>query len=166
MNKADIRYLEDKFVKTARECKQYEILTKSTYDTHLKESQIAVMEEFIDHVKTLISVLGYRVFSEAVDLPSTPDGILFCTGANADAKGHFSSGGFKVLAGSKTSDHEVDSFETRAKGYYDLKRKLEEKGVIVDRIFTIDYEFSSPSAAAAVVLGRSANGKKEWNLIK
>jgi hypothetical protein len=28
--------------------------------------------------------------------------------------------------------------------------------------FTQDYSFSSPSTAAAVVLGRSANGRIEW----
>jgi len=28
--------------------------------------------------------------------------------------------------------------------------------------FTQDYAFSSPSTAAAVVLGRSANGRIEW----
>ena len=31
-------------------------------------------------------------------------------------------------------------------------------------IFVKDYLFSSPSAAAAVVLGRSANGLTEWKL--
>ena len=29
-------------------------------------------------------------------------------------------------------------------------------------IFTKDYLFSSPSAAAAIVMGRSANGRIEW----
>ena len=30
--------------------------------------------------------------------------------------------------------------------------------------FNEDYEFSSPSTAAAVVMGRNANGLKEWKL--
>lgn len=166
LNKALIRYLENRFVETARECKQYEILTKNTFSkTVLKESQIAVMEEFIDNVKILINVLGYKVFSEAKpDSPAMEN--LYCTGNGAQAMGHFSAGGFTVLKGSITSDHESDSFPTRAKGYHDLKRKLEANSVIEDRHFTVDYEFNSPSAAAAVVLGRSANGKKEWNVIK
>ena len=31
-------------------------------------------------------------------------------------------------------------------------------------IFEKDYEFSSPSTAASIVMGRNANGLKEWKL--
>lgn len=62
LNKALIRYLENQFVEIARACKRYIILTKNTYkNTVMKESQIAVMEEFVDNVKVLISTLGYKV---------------------------------------------------------------------------------------------------------
>lgn len=37
--------------------------------------------------------------------------------------------------------------------------------MIVNGIFVKNYTFSSSSAAAAVVLGRSANGRKEWTLL-
>jgi hypothetical protein len=47
-----------------------------------------------------------------------------------------------------------------------LRKELIEKGVLVDTeksyIFTQDYEFNSPSTAAGIVLGRSANGRIEW----
>ena len=50
-----IRYLENKFVEIARSCKRYTVLTKNTYrNTVMKESQIAVMDEFVDNVKTLL----------------------------------------------------------------------------------------------------------------
>lgn len=43
---------------------------------------------------------------------------------------------------------------------------LIEKGIInSDFIFTRDYIFSSPSYAAGVVMGRSANGRTEWKNI-
>lgn len=52
LNKALIRYLEDRLVKIARECGRYKVLTKNTYSkTVLKESQIASMEEFTDNIK-------------------------------------------------------------------------------------------------------------------
>ena len=55
LNKALIRYLENRFVEIAKECGRYAILTKNTYkNTVLKEAQIASMEEFIDNVKILI----------------------------------------------------------------------------------------------------------------
>ena len=44
LNKALIRYLEDRFVQIARECKRYNVLTKNTYSrTVMKEAHIAAM---------------------------------------------------------------------------------------------------------------------------
>lgn len=165
LNKALIRYLENKLVSAARDCKQYDVLTKNTYaNTVMKESQVAVMDEFFDNIKVLISTLGYRVFVEAPKAKKS-EKYLYCKGNNAEAKGFLSSEGLTVTKGSIVSDHEANSFRTGAKSYYELRKKLEANGVIENRRFTIDYEFSSPSAAAAVVLGRSANGKKEWNIL-
>lgn len=36
------------------------------------------------------------------------------------------------------------------------------QGVIKNGCFTKDYSFSSISASASVILGRNANGRKEW----
>ena len=162
LNKALIRYLENRLVEIARECGKYKILTKNTYrNTVLKESQIAAMEEFTDNIRLLMNTLGYRV------LVSTPQAetntqYLYCTRNGANGKGFISTGGFTVVKGSKTSDHIVPSFEIRAKSYYNLRKKLEENGTIVNGVFVSDYEFSAPSAAAAVLYGRNTNGKTEW----
>jgi hypothetical protein len=47
-----------------------------------------------------------------------------------------------------------------------LRDALIEKGVIATGhsglSFTQDYTFDSPSAAAAVIMGRNANGRVEW----
>ena len=70
LNKALIRYLEDRFVQIARECKRYNVLTKNTYSrTVMKEAHIAAMEEFIDNVRVLINALGYKskISSKTVD---------------------------------------------------------------------------------------------------
>ena len=52
------------------------------------------------------------------------------------------------------------------RGMYDLRQELTSNGVLVMQgtlfQFTQDYTFSAPSTAAAVVLGRSANGRVEW----
>ena len=49
---------------------------------------------------------------------------------------------------------------------YDVRQELIANGVMTLEAglyrFTQDYSFSSPSTAAAVVLGRSANGRIEW----
>ena len=162
LNKALIRYLENRFVEIAKECGRYTILTKNTYKkTVLKEAQIASMEEFIDNVKILINSLGYKVL---VPVPKATDNTvyLFCKGSGASAKGFVSAGGFTVLKGSSVSDHTVPSLETRGKTYYKLRNALIKDGTIVDRVFTRDYEFNAPSAASAVILGHTSNGNVDW----
>jgi hypothetical protein len=59
----------------------------------------------------------------------------------------------------------VPSMAQHVRGMYDLRQELIANGVLeLDAglyRFTQDYSFSSPSTAA-VVLGRSANGRIEW----
>ena len=162
LNKALIRYLENRFVEIAKECGRYTVLTKNTYkNTVLKEAQIASMEEFIDNVKILINTMGYKVL---VPVPKANDETiyLYCKGSGASAKGFVSAGGFTVLEGSTVSDHTVPSLETKGKSYYNLRNALIKDGTISDRLFTRDYEFKAPSAASAVILGHTSNGNVDW----
>ena len=162
LNKALIRYLENRFVEIAKECGRYTVLTKNTYkNTVLKEAQIASMEEFIDNVKILINTLGYKVL---VPVPKANDETiyLYCKGSGASAKGFVSAGGFTVLEGSTVSDHTVPSLETKGKSYYNLRNALIKDGTVSDRVFTRDYEFKAPSAASAVILGHTSNGNVDW----
>ena len=165
LNKALIRYLENRFVEIAKECGRYTVLTKNTYkNTVLKEAQIASMEEFIDNVKILINTLGYKVL---VPVPKANDETiyLYCKGSGASAKGFVSAGGFTVLEGSTVSDHTVPSLETKGKTYYNLRNVLIKDGTISDRVFTRDYEFKAPSAASAVILGHTSNGNVDWKTV-
>lgn len=71
-----------------------------------------------------------------------------------------------VCKGSQAVLETVPSMPTYVRGMYDIRQKLIESEVLAPQgdhyVFTQDYSFSSPSAAAAVVLGRSANGRVEW----
>ena len=69
LNKALIRYLEDRFVQIARESKRYKVLTKNTYGkTVMKESQTAAMEEFIDNeVKPNVTGSTYKSYIYTMD---------------------------------------------------------------------------------------------------
>ena len=163
LNKALIRYLEYRLVDIARDCPNYKVLTQNTYkNTVLKEAQIASMEEFIDNVRILMSSLGYRVLVKPTKAKS--DTVYFyCNGSGANAKGFISSGGFTVVKGSAVSEKTVPSFETRGSGYYKLRARLEKEGIIKGGKFTRDYEFSAPSAASAVAMGRTSNGNVDWH---
>lgn len=162
LNKALIRYLENRFVEIARECGRYQILTKNTYkNTVMKESQIASMEEFIDNVKIILYTLGYKVL-EPVSHTDEKTVYLYCKGGGANVKGFVSLGGFTVLKGSKVSNYMVTSFELRDKSYFNLGNKLVEDEIIVNDIFEKDYGFNAPSAASAVIFGRTSNGNIDW----
>ena len=81
-------------------------------------------------------------------------------GRGGNAKGFPLDGdSFVVRKGSTISSDTTDGFQPN---YADLRKSLIQSGIIKDGVFTSDYTFSSVSAAAAVVLGRSANGRKEW----
>lgn len=69
---------------------------------------------------------------------------------------------FIVLSGSRISNDVTEGF---AQGYFDLRNSLIADKIIENSIFVKDYMFSSSSAAASVVLGRAANGRKEWTLL-
>ena len=104
-----------------------------------------------------------ELFKEKWDLHLSEDNskiTFILAGRGAYAKGVPSdSGKLIVLKGSKVSDGVTDSFST---GYADLRERLIAQEIIKDNCFTDDYLFDSPSAAAAVILGRASNGRKEW----
>lgn len=162
LNKALIRYLENRLVEIAIDAERYKILTKNTYkNTVIKESQIASMEEFIDNVKILINALGYKVLLP-VPKVSEKEEYLYCKGNEADARGFISNGGFTVLKGSKITQKTAPSMEKSVSSYFALRNSLIQDEIIVDYTFIKNHEFTSPSAAASVVLGRSANGNTNW----
>lgn len=173
LNKALIRYLENRFVEIARACKRYTVLTKNTYkNTVMKESQIAVMEEFVDNVKTLISALGYKVFeplnkpiasikesgdnSDIEDLSLHLERTIKGVG-KVEADGIRTSEGFVVLQGSHIAVEDDDTIPAVLK---EKRRKVN----VIDGVLQEDVLFSSPSYAAMFVIGKSANGLTSWKV--
>ena len=108
LNKALIRYLENRLVDIARKCKRYKVLTKNTYqNTVLKESDYAVMEEFIDDIKVVINALGYKVLEPLIQKETTGSndkGLLHISSGTADAAGKVTPEGFVVLQGARLNE--------------------------------------------------------------
>lgn len=164
LNKAMIRYLENQFVQIARESKRYLVLTKNTYqNTVLKDSQKAVMEEFIDNVKTLINALGYKVLEPLVqaDLQSRKidDEVLYITSGSVNARGMVTSEGFVVLSGTTVNETTAQSLSP---GMLKLRKDLLDSTKVENLTTIEDILFSSSSAAADFVLGYSASGPRSW----
>ena len=164
LNKALIRYLEDRFVQIARESKRYKVLTKNTYGkTVMKESQTAAMEEFIDNVRILINALGYKVLEPTIhnDPNSTADDeTLFLNLGNASGKGMVTTEGFVLFAGAVLN--EKTSEKSLSKGAATLRKKHPASNKVKDFVITEDILFSSSSAATDFVTGYSVSGPATW----
>ena len=160
LNKSLIRYLEDRFVTIAKQCKRYTVLTKNTYSkTVIKESQKAAMEEFIDNVKIVINALGYNVLEpKAQPEADDTENMLFMNYGSAKAKGKRTSDGFVVLTGST-----INATTTKACPDSAIKNRTKyEKSIDENYTLTDDLLFSSPSGAASFVGGSALSGNELW----
>lgn len=168
LNKAHIKYLENRLHAIAFEVKRYKVEnsvvpTKSS----LSESDRSEMEVFIENIKVLVSTLGHKIFDSKreahAETPTQVFGIKAQSGA--DAKGESVADGFLVLKGSKATSTTMASFSLPLQA---KKSQLAGNGILrqIGDIFefTEDYIFSSASTAAAIILGRSSNGLTEWKL--
>ncbi len=165
LNKALIRYLENRFVEIARASKRYVVLTKNTYrNTVMKESQIAVMEEFVDNVKILINALGYKVLEPFAQMDSSTtsvdDELLYITSGSVNATGKVTAEGFVVFAGATVN--EKMSLKSLSPGMLKQRQKLFDSSKVENLITTEDILFSSSSAAADFILGYGVSGPRTW----
>lgn len=165
LNKAHVRYLEAKLHDLAERAGRTVIRNaqKPTCPS-ISESEQAVMAEFLSNVRLLVNTLGYKVFDPLVD-PARKSKVLYAIKATrgADAKAVATNEGIVVTKGSMIATSTVPSTPDRIIA---LRQELISSDVVVDQngqlVFSRDYLFSSPSTAAAVVLGRTANGRIEW----
>lgn len=164
INKAHARHLESRLYQIGSEAKRCHLENKVPPGLpQLSDQDRDLAERFLGEMLVVLPVIGISAFELpkkdlATDLPD-----LFLKGKAADGKGKETSQGLKVFAGSIARIDEVDSINGWT---HELRSDLLENGVLEvtadGLIFTQDYVFKSPSAAAAVLMGRSANGREEW----
>lgn len=166
LNKAHIKYLENRLHEIAKSVNRYKV-DNSIVPTQssISESDRAEMEEFIENLKMLVNTLGHKVFDEKREFkPKQKQEVFFIKAARgADGQGKPTSDGFVVFKNSKAAATIVNSMTPN---YISYRQKLIDEGVLLSKSgyyeFSEDYIFSSPSAAAVIVMGRSANGLTEW----
>jgi len=165
LNKAHVKYLENHFYLLAQRAGR-SIIMNNTVPTcsSISEYDEAMLLEFISNTKLLVNSLGYKTFDTIEDsyLKRQNNQIFFYikTARGADAKGIIVSDGFAVIKDSTIASFAVPSLSPNLTT---LRANLIEKGIInADNKFTRDYIFTSPSTAASIVTGRSANGRVEW----
>ena len=166
LNKAHIKYLENRLHDIAKSANRYKV-DNSVIPTQasISEADKAEMEEFIEYIQILVNTLGHKVFEEKRENQLRKEQNIFYINAarGAEGRGEPTTEGFVVLKGSKAAASVVNSIST---AFITLRQRLVEEGVLADRTtfleFTDDYVFGSPSTAAAVLMGRNANGLTEW----
>jgi len=116
-----------------------------------------------DTLKILLSTLGFPILEGIRNTTKSNKEVLYCKGKNALAEGELTDDGFVVLKGSKANFEETKTAGTWIIG---MRKKLKDDNIIIQHnniyIFKEDFVFGSPSAAAAAILGRRANGWTEW----
>ena len=167
LTKAHVRHLESRLLSEAEQVGRFALEQNQAGGSRLPEPDRADMEVFLSHVRQLLPVLGSDILIPVAQPTATQQsgGILLCRMKGAEARGRRTPDGFVVFHGSTAVLQERES----AKKYpylLTLRKQFIDDGTLVQKgayyEFSKDTEFSSPSAAAAVVEGGSANGLIEW----
>lgn len=166
LNKAIIQHLESRLVGLAREAKQAKLDNGNVpQPPTLSESDQADAESFLADILSILPLVGLPVFEGVKKTKGKKEPTLYLKGKGVEARGKETTQGFIVLKDSQMCRSEVPSIHPYMST---LRKDLEASGVIYpsgDHFhFVMDYTFNSPTTAAGVILGRTANGRTEWKL--
>ena len=179
LTKAHARYLEARLIALGHQASRSEIVNGTApIPPALPESDVSDMEYFIAQALIALPVLGINIFRAPGTIPISTENVngsvkaaefkLKLSNTATIARAVEVDGEFTVLAGSPARGSWVGMGNTA--GYRPLREDLEREGAITvtdasakdGAVFARDQVFASPSAAAAVILGRASNGRKEW----
>ena len=176
LTKTHVKHLESLLIGIANNVGRCDLINGTAHDYgSLPESDRADMAFFLEQIRTVLPVLGFDFLRElskpsaavsaslVAQVSSSPRFNLEVPRYGISALGQEIDGEFFVLKGSKARVEWVGT----ERGYQGLFKQLVAEGLLVAQgsdnlVFSDDYAFSSPSAAAAVVCGRSANGRTSW----
>jgi len=167
LTKAHIRYLEGKLIEQARQANRAIVMNGQSSGAKLPESDREDMEAFLEKINQLLPVLGVELLSIIAGKATTnaEKEMLYCEIKGLKASGRLTPNGFLVLKGSQAVLNERASSQ-KYPWPLNMRQRLKDEGVLSvsedHLVFIRDEEFSSPSAAAAVVHGGHANGLIAW----
>lgn len=167
LTKAHIRYIEGRLIDVARLAERSVVINNQSSGSKLPESDREDMEVFLEKMQQVLPVLGIESFVSAVsnEQTETQEDLLTCKIKNISALGYLTPNGIVVLAGSEAVLKERDSAKNYPGVLVQRNKLIEDGGLITQDnklVFKKNVEFSSPSSAAAVIHGGSANGLIAW----
>lgn len=178
LSKGHAEYLEARLIEVTAKAGRVTLDNGTKPDTlrrRLPEADVANMEQFLANLRIILPVIGLDMLKpqpKAVSAAASPGSPSISNEVQFEIR-HKSKvkataveeeGEFIVLQGSEalpgTPSHN---------SYATLRQKLIEEGVLIPvqdegLRFNKPWSFSSPSAAASVVLDRNANGRTEWKV--
>lgn len=162
------KYLEQKIISKISKSGEYRSVNKK------EGNQISLprmvqdeMDTYFDNMKVILPTLGYSILHSDTRIRNQENGekhqLLNLGVGECKATAKLTSNGIEVEKGSEMNKKEALSLS----GSYSNQRKtLIEKGIVQEErgkyVFTEVFEFPSPSAAAAILLGYSINGRVAW----
>lgn len=168
LTKAHIRYLENRLLVEAKTVGRYELENSNSSNPKLPESDREDMEVYLSRIRQVLPVLGSDLLSPITgsNKPTQHQPNLVCKIKKALATGRRTESGFVVFVKSTAVLSVRPSAASLSPSTIALRQRLIHDKTLVEQngvyAFTKDVEFTSPSAAAAVVHGGSANGLTAW----
>ncbi|MBR0704553.1 GIY-YIG nuclease family protein [Bradyrhizobium diazoefficiens] len=175
LNKAHVRYLEARLIEQAKSVGRT-LLDNGTSPPRptLSEADVSKMEAFLENIFIVLPAVRVDLFIQrtrptptvapTAQAPSA-EFILETKKHGVKARAVLVDGEFVVEAGS-TARLAWEGVGSEMTSYGQLHQELRNEGVLQPQgtvcVFAKNYAFKSPSAAAAVVNGRPANGTVEW----
>ena len=173
LNKAHVRYLEYVFWKKANESTQIDLMNdKEPNEPNLSEEDLADLKIFEENILYILEAmnLGYFTSTGLSNKSSLPvEGEYKTNVPKTDFEAFMKKQGEKYIlkAGSHLKKVPKESFEKKNTSYFKKwhniinSEKVQHMNEEVCRLLE-DMEFTSPSAAGAIVKGQSTNGLEAW----
>ena len=180
LTKAHARWLESRVIGIATEARRCKLMNGTAPPLiQLPEADVSDMEFFTQQVQLILPVLGENLLRSSsvmmahddIGGATTSDSKSPIFELNPRSEGVYATGQevggeFTVFEGSTARRHWFGT----DRSYIRTREQVEQEGSLVPSpagdlmVFIRNVHFKAPSAAAAVVLGRNANGRKEWKI--
>ncbi|GLP86231.1 GIY-YIG nuclease family protein [Tritonibacter mobilis] len=178
LHKAHVKYLEARLLEAASAAKNGAVENGNTpLGASLNEAATANMESFLETLHMILPAIKVDFFQSrtrpVLQTSQTPRGLeteprffLSLPKHGIEASAVLVDQELVVQVGSGVRAKWVGD-RKHASNYRKLHEELSDGGIISSRdngcaTFTQNYAFSSPSAAAAIICGRSENGRTAW----